>query len=235
MTESQNDKNQFLASLKEKYPSLYFFLDLVFNIVIIVLLVFLVRGFVVSPFQVFGPSMCNTLNDINGQCQEGFGEYLIVNKALYYPFFKHRFGAPKRGDIVVFRPPHNKNDFYIKRIIGLPGETVKLQSGKVYISNKEHQTGYELPEEYLSSANKGKTFPIISQMIAKYEVPENMYFVLGDNRNKSTDSRTCFRAPGDPACNDPNNHFLPIGLIEGKASLVLWPFNRIRLFKNPVY
>ncbi|MBI4994041.1 signal peptidase I [Candidatus Peregrinibacteria bacterium] len=225
----------FIDKLQLKHPTIYFVFDLIVNIVIIVVLVFAVRTYLISPFQVYGPSMCDTLNYIKNSCQDAFGEYLIVNKAVYYPFFGKRFSAPQRGDIIVFRPPDNTKDFYIKRIIGLPGEKVKIQNGKVFIFNKEHQSGLELAEDYLNKDNKDQTFPIPSHLTANYEVPEETYFVLGDNRKKSTDSRTCFRGPGDRECNDPINHFLSVDKIEGKAWVVLWPFNHIRLLKNPAY
>lgn len=236
MSESKKAKSwDFLDRLEEKSPTLYFFVDLILNIAVIVILVYTVRTYLISPFQVYGPSMCNTLNYINESCQDAFGEYLIVNKAAYYPFFGHRFDPPKRGDIVVFRPPHNTNDYYIKRIIGLPGERVKLQNGKVYIYNKEHQSGFPLPEPYLNKENKGQTYPIPSQIVANYEVPQNGYFVMGDNRKKSTDSRTCFRGAGDSECAGSQNNFLAIERIEGKAWVVLWPFNKIRLLHSPAY
>ncbi|MBI2453767.1 signal peptidase I [Candidatus Peregrinibacteria bacterium] len=205
----------------------------------VVILVYGVRTYLISPFQVYGPSMCDTLNYVNETCQEKFGEYLIVNKAVYYPFFGKRFGTPKRGDIVVFHPPQNKKDYYIKRIIGLPGEKVIIQSGKVIIASligdKEYGKGVELPESYLSAENRGKTLTYPSQLIAEYVVPEDSYFVLGDNRRKSTDSRTCFRIQGSRECDDEKNHFLPISMIEGKAWVVLWPFGKTRLLTKDPY
>lgn len=236
MFKSEKSKiSQLLGNLQEKHPRIYFIADLFINIVVIVILVFTVRTFLISPFQVFGPSMCDTLNKIGDSCEDGFGEYLIVDKASYYPFFGHRFGPPGRGDIIVFRPPHNSEDFYIKRVIGLPGEKVKIQNGKIFIVNKENQSGFELQEDYLNQDNKNQTYPILSHLVTTYEVPENTYFVMGDNRKKSTDSRTCFRGPGDNFCNDPNNHFLSIEQIEGKAWIVLWPFNKIRILNDPAY
>lgn len=232
---NESEKPNFLNRFREKHPTLYFLADLIINIAVIVVLVYGVRTLLISPFQVYGPSMCDTLNNINKKCQDGYGEYLIVNKVLYYPFFGYRFGAPQRGDIIVFRPPHNPNDFYIKRIIGLPGEKVKLQNGKVYIYNKEHQTGWELPEPYLNEENRNQTYPMLSQMVTTYEVPEGRYFVLGDNRLKSTDSRMCFRGPGDSECNNPINYFLDINRIEGKSWIVLWPFDRARILRSPAY
>lgn len=226
---------KIIDKLQEKHPTIYFTLDLVVNIVIIVVLVFAVRTYLISPFQVYGPSMCDTLNYIKQTCQDRFGEYLIVNKAVYYPFFGKRLSVPQRGDIIVFRPPSNTKDFYIKRIIGLPGEKVKIQNGKVFIYNKEHQNGWELKEDYLNKDNNGQTFPVPSHLSATYEVADGTYFVLGDNRKKSTDSRTCFRGPGDRECDENINHLLPTDEIEGKAWVVLWPFNKIRLLKNPEY
>lgn len=236
MFESKKDKKwAWREQFKLRHPTSYFFADLLLNILVIIILVYGVRTYLISPFQVFGPSMCETLNEINGKCQDGFGEYLIVNKAIYYPFFGHRYETPERGDIVVFRPPHNNQDFYIKRIIGLPGEKIKLQNGKVYIYNKENQAGFELPEPYLNAENRGQTFTFNSQIVTTYDVPEGKYFVLGDNRKKSTDSRTCFRGPGDKECDNLVNHFLPASQIEGKAWLVLWPFNKVRHLANPDY
>lgn len=236
MVDSKKDKkSNFLDRLEEKNPTLYFFVDLILNIVIIVLLVYTIRTYFISPFQVYGPSMCDSLNHINSKCQEGFGEYLIVNKALYYSFFGYRLGKPERGDVIVFRPPHNSKDFYIKRIIGLPGERIKIQNGKVFIFNKEHQSGFELHELYLNRESKNQTYSFPSQLVASYEIPENYYFVLGDNRKKSTDSRTCFRGPVDQDCKDSVSHLLEINRIEGKAWVVLWPFNKMRVLPDPDY
>lgn len=236
MFKSKNSQNpNLLDRLQKSSPTLYFFVDLGLNIVVIIILVYTVRTFIISPFQVFGPSMCDSLNYIDNSCQDGFGEYLIVNKFGYYPFFGHRFDPPKRGDIIVFRPPHNADDFYIKRIIGLPGETVKLQNGKVIIVNAEHQSGYELPEEYLNEDNKGKTYPLLTHLVTTYEVPDGTYFVLGDNRKKSSDSRTCFQGPGNRGCEEDNDYFLKAKQIEGKAWVILWPFSKVRILGDPDY
>lgn len=235
MFSSKKHKSVWLEQLQETHPALYFFGDLFVNIIVIVVLVYTIRTYLISPFQVFGPSMCDSLNNLHDVCQDGFGEYLIVNKAIYYPFFSKRYKTPQRGDIIVFRPPHNQEDFYIKRIIALPGERVKLENGKVFLFNKNHQSGVKLKEEYLNEENKDHTYPVPSHVVKHFEVPENSYFVLGDNRKKSTDSRTCFRGAADPVCSGQEDYFLPIKNIEGKASIVLWPFNKLRLVKNPDY
>lgn len=237
MTDAKKEKlTDRIERFRQGHPTLYFFTDLFLNIAVIIVLVYTVRTYLISPFQVFGPSMCDTLNSINQRCQDGFGEYLIVNKAVYYPFFGHRFGMPERGDIIVFRPPENPRDFYIKRIIGLPGEKVKIQNGKVYVYNKEHQSGIELMEPYLNKNNKNQTFcPSARQKVFTYEVPEGEYFVLGDNRQQSTDSRTGFKTQSQSDCKSSPDHFLALERIEGKAWVVLWPFNKIRHLENSAY
>lgn len=232
---SSQKVSSWLEHFQETQPALYFVADLFVNIVVIIVLVFTIRTYLISPFQVFGPSMCDNLNYIEERCQEGFGEYLIVNKALYYPFFGNRFKTPQRGDIVVFHPPHNEEDFYIKRIIGLPGEEVKIQDGNVYITPAKHSSAVLLKEPYLNSDNRSQTYVIPAHLVKTYRVPEGTFFVLGDNRRKSTDSRTCFKGSSDRDCADQMNHFLPIVNIEGKASIVLWPFNKLRVLTNPEY
>lgn len=228
MSDTKKARPNALERLKQKSPTAYFFVDLALNIAVIVLLVYTVRTYLISPFQVYGPSMCDTLNLIRNSCQEGFGEYLIVDKISY------RLGKPGRGDVIVFRPPHNEEDFYIKRIIGLPGETVKIQNGRVYIFDEERPKGFELNEDYLNKDNKNKTFPILAQNSVTYKVPDGKYFVLGDNRKKSTDSRTCFKGPGDRNCSG-DNFFLERARLEGKARIILWPFNKVRFLPNPEY
>jgi len=213
-----------------------FWLDVVLNIIIIVALVFLIRTFVISPFQVSGPSMCDTLNYIDNQCQRSFGEYLIVNKFGYQNFFGWQIGMPKRGDIIVFHPPKNDSEFFIKRVIGLPGETVKLKSGEVYIFNKEHPEGYALDETYLNSVNSGNTHPYREDLTI-YEIPQGNYFVLGDNRVASSDSRSCFKeTPGGQPCKQGEaSPYLPLDHIEGKAWLVLWPITKLAILADPAY
>ncbi|PJC36541.1 signal peptidase I [Candidatus Peregrinibacteria bacterium CG_4_9_14_0_2_um_filter_53_11] len=235
MIESEKEESSALARFRERRPHLYFVGDLLLNIVIIVILVGVIRTFLLSPFQVFGPSMCDTLNTIDGECKSGFGEYLIVNKALYREVGEWRIGDPERGDIVVFRPPHNTKDFYIKRVIGLPGEKIKIQNGKVFIFNEEHQSGWQIPEPYLNEHNKDKTYLIPAQRSETFEVPAGEYFVMGDNRDKSTDSRSCFHGSSADACEDRSDHFLERSSIEGKASIVLWPFRTIRILRDPSY
>jgi len=225
---------QRLFGISDANNGLLFWLDVALNIIIIVALVAIIRTYLISPFQVYGPSMCDTLNSINGTCQKAYGEYLIVNKLGYQNFFGWQVGTPKRGDIIVFHPPQNDTEFFIKRIIGLPGETVELRSGKVYIYNSEHPEGMELPEPYLNATNRGNTHPY-NRENAIFEVPAGQYFVMGDNRTASSDSRSCFQ---ETASNTPcagKSPFLTMDHIEGKAWIILWPLNKIGILKDPSY
>jgi signal peptidase I len=117
------------------------------------------------------------------------GNFVVVNKISY------KFGQPKRGDIIVFRyPPDPAQDPYIKRVIGLPGEIVAIRDGRVYIN------GTKIPEPYLSAqTNQG----------GEWTVPQDALFVMGDNRNNSSDSRSW--------------GFVPLENVIGKAALVYWP------------
>lgn len=116
------------------------------------------------------------------------GEYVIVSRLSY------RLGSPQRGDIIVFHFPRDPNEEYIKRIIGLPGDVVAVNGGSVYVN------GQQLDETYL----KVKT-----NYIGTWEVPAGQLFVLGDNRNNSSDSHDWGTVPMD--------------YVVGKALLVYWP------------
>lgn len=123
--------------------------------------------FLFQPNQVSGNSMYSTFYD---------KEYILTDKITY------RLGEPKRGDVVVFKSPKNPDVDFIKRIIGLPGETVALTNGRVYINNEA------LPESYLSD----KIFTPGSYFLREggsVVVPDGQYFVMGDNRTGSSDSR----------------------------------------------
>jgi signal peptidase I len=220
---------------KELKETGYFWLDVLLNVIIIVALVFMIRTYIISPFQVYGPSMCDTFNFFDGQCQRQYGEYLIVNKFGYQSFGGFTIGLPKRGDVVVFHPPANNDEFFIKRVIGLPGETVKLKDGKVFIYNQDNPDGFELNEPYLNDTNRGNTQPLLAGKTV-FEIPEAAYFVLGDNRIASTDSRICFKETiGGTACSKDSSPYLTMDHIEGKAWLVLWPLNKLAVIQDPVY
>lgn len=134
-----------------------------------------IRYFLFQPFVVEGSSMEPSYHH---------GEYLFIEKVSY------RLHQPERGDVIVFKYPNNPNINYIKRIIGLPGETVGIKDGLVYINEKL------LDEPYLDENEK----TIVERdPDAKYEItlPDDRYFMLGDNRDHSSDSRNGWLLPDD--------------------------------------
>lgn len=133
---------------------------------IVLLIVLPIRLFVAQPFIVSGASMQPTFSS---------GDYLIIDQLSY------RFEEPDRQDVIVFRYPNNPSKFYIKRVIGLPGETVEVTSSGVKIINEENPGGFLLEEPYISGGVTGTS---------TYELEGDEYFVLGDNRGSSADSRT---------------------------------------------
>lgn len=138
--------------------------------IFLIIVVFILFGvFAVQPVVVEGTSMLPQLND---------GERLLVNKLVYYKIQSVSWGHIERGDIVVFWFPKEPDKSYVKRIIGLPGEMVEVKNGRVLIN------GQELNEDYLDTEhNQGlPSFP------AK-RVEDHYYFVMGDNRDNSSDSR----------------------------------------------
>jgi signal peptidase I len=135
---------------------------------IVLLIVLPIRLFVAQPFIVSGASMQPTFSS---------GDYLIIDQLSY------RFNKPQRKDVVVFRYPKNPSKFYIKRIIGLPGETVKIEDSGIRISNDNNPDGFVLDEPYLQSHDTDSTKNV-------YTLDDDEYFVLGDNRSSSSDSRT---------------------------------------------
>lgn len=142
--------------------------ELVRVILLAVVIVLPIRLFIAQPFIVSGTSMVPTFHD---------SEYLIVDEISY------RVEDPKRGDVIVFRFPHNPSVFYIKRVIGLPGETVEIEKGVVTIKNEENPDGIKIDEPYVSAiVDDGRDMTVT--------LKETEYFVLGDNRPASSDSRS---------------------------------------------
>lgn len=210
-----------------------FALDLGLNILIIVGLALVIRTYLVSPFHVYGPSMCDTLNFIDEECVDTYGEYIIVNEIVYHEFFGESISNPKNGDVIVFRPPNGNKDFFVKRIIGSPGDKIKIQDGLVYRWSNIEEKYVKLDESsYLSKENLGRTF-IPGKESEEFEVPEDSYFAMGDNRTRSTDSRVCFRAVSSAECTgDQEMAFVPRKNIRGKAWVVFWPPKYARSIKS---
>lgn len=170
-------------------------LSTILYLALVILAAYLIVTFVGQRTEVNGSSMENTLDN---------GDNLIVDKISY------RLGSPKRFDIVVFPYPQNPSTYFIKRVIGLPGETVQIDSsGKIYINGQVLEENFG--REVISN-------PGLAQEPIK--LGEDQYFVLGDNRNNSMDSRDS-----------------RVGLISGKsmvgkAFLRIWPLNKFGLVRH---
>ncbi|MFZ1019766.1 MAG: signal peptidase I [Minisyncoccia bacterium] len=151
-----------MEQIKTKWQS---FWELVRFAVIALIIVIPIRIFVAEPFVVSGLSMFPTFNN---------GDYLIVDKLSY------ELGNPKRDDVVVFRYPGDTTKFFIKRIIGLPSETVDIKGNEVTITNAAHPSGFTLDEPFVKNPADNDTHFVLTG---------NEYFVMGDNRPESSDSR----------------------------------------------
>lgn len=205
-----------MASKLTKRSILFHVFDVTLNIVIIVAIVAIIRTFVVSPFQIEGNSMVDTLVH---------KEYIVINK------FRYLFREPQRGDIVVFRPPTDLSKYYVKRVIGLPGETVVVRDGNVYIRRGGQDV--KVNEPYLSTMNQGKTFryPVQSGDTSEetFQVPQGQYFLLGDNRQGSLDSRSFAYVGGHETA------YVPEDNIKGSVWFVALPITKIHAFEAPTY
>lgn len=203
--------------MQKQRSLLWHLLDVALNIVIIVGIVAGIRTFLVSPFQVEGDSMLDTLEH---------KQYIIINKLGYF------MGNPTRGDVVVFRPPSDHKKHYVKRIIGIPGDIVTIRGGKVYLQTPRAEGAMELEEPYLNEHNAGRTYihPPNSGKTEeqRFEVPDGHYFLLGDNRQGSLDSRSFgAQAEGSP--------FVPDKDIKGKVWFVALPISQIHVLEAPEY
>lgn len=130
------------------------------------LIVLPIRMFIAQPFIVSGASMETTFSS---------NEYLIVDQVTY------RFEEPERGDIIVFRYPKDPSKFFIKRIIGIPGDTIEIDGNTVTLTNEEYKEGITLDEPYIHKMSPNTTLT--------ETLREDEYFVMGDNRDASSDSR----------------------------------------------
>jgi len=175
-----------------------FALELVEIVVISLAIILPIRYFLIQPFYVKGASMEPTFDD---------HEYLIIDELSY------RLRAPGRDEVVVFRYPLDPRQYFIKRIIGLPGETVRISDGKIVIVNAEHPDGFALDESaYLSP-------DVVTRGDHTFELKQDEYFVMGDNRGASLDSRTF--GP------------LPLKNVVGRVWIRGWPLDRATVFSAP--
>ena len=194
-TEEENTQQRLSAIFSSLGQFMLSFLETIIVALVISVILYL---FVVTPHEVVGSSMYPTYKN---------GEYLMANKV------KYRFTEPKRGDVIIFE--YSDTQDFIKRIIGLPGEEVSLIDGRLYIN------GVPLDEtNYLDSSiyTNGDDFLKEGQTV---KVPDGEYFVCGDNRQRSSDSR----AFGTIAKSK----------IKGKVLLVYWPFNAFRFATEKAY
>ena len=113
--------------------------------------------------------------------------------AQFFEKIPLNIGNPQRGDVVVIRPHVSEiQEYYLKRVIGLPGETVRIFDGKVFIKKVDAEDFVEINEPYLSLVNSGQTLVNDQRTEKIFEIPESSYWVMGDNRLNSSDSRNCF-------------------------------------------
>lgn len=155
-----------------------------------------IRLFIAQPFVVSGDSMVPTFHD---------GQYLIVDELSYI------LRGPSRGDVVIFRYPNDTKRFFIKRIIGMPNEKINISNGVVTIYNDENKEGFKLSEPYID-----ETF----HTTANYTIGPEEYFVMGDNRNRSSDSRMW--------------GLLPRKLMIGRAYLRLLPLQELSFLPGAI-
>lgn len=171
-------------------------MDILEVIVLAVGIFLIVYLLILRPHKIKGQSMHPNFPD---------GEYLLTEKISYY---RH---DPERGDVIVFKPPISEDEF-IKRVIGLPGDTVMILNGKVFVNDEE------LKEDYIKVPTNPSSFLSEGE---RYTVPEGNYFVIGDNRPHSSDSRA----------------WGPITkkVITGKAWVVYYPFDKAGKVEKPSY
>lgn len=172
-----------------------FILELIRLIFISLIIILPIRLYIAQPFFVKGGSMEPNFFD---------GDYLIIDEISY------RFKEPERFDVIVFHSPFNPKQFFIKRIIGLPGETIEIKNDKIKIYNESNPSGFFLDESGYLAKNQ------LNIGNLKISLKDKEYFVLGDNRLQSSDSR--YWGP------------LYRSYIVGRAFLRAWPLNRLDKF-----
>lgn len=186
-TPMQQEDTVVNTSRQQKHP----LAEIVEFALIALLIVIPVRMFIAQPFIVSGASMEDTFHS---------GEYLIIDQASYY------FEDPSRGDVIVFRYPQDPSKFFIKRVIGIPGDTIDIQGDAVTITTNEGQT-ISLSEPYVKSMAENTS---LTETLGERE-----YFVMGDNRDASSDSRVWGVLQKDK--------------IVGRAFLRLFPFTEMEV------
>ncbi|EKE26933.1 MAG: hypothetical protein ACD_4C00115G0009 [uncultured bacterium (gcode 4)] len=214
MENPSNEVNTEITELKPEKPKMEEFIEFVRDLIIIFIIVMIIRTFIAAPFQISWSSMEASYHD---------KEFIIVDKFSYAKIWSLAIWNPWRWDVVIFRPhASNWKEFYIKRVIWLPWEKIKFQDWEVYI--EKNNEFIKLNEDYLST-NKWKTFLPADVKENTFTIPDNEYFLMWDNRNNSSDSRSCFLS-----CSiEPSSHFI-------KRSDILWKvfldFGYFNIFKE---
>lgn len=167
-------------------------------VVLAIAIVIPIRYFLFQPFVIEGSSMEPNFHE---------GDYLIVDELSY------RLRAPERGEVVVFKYPRDTSKRFIKRVIGLPGETIQISDGRVTITPVSGNS-FTLSEDYIPYGLKAPD-------VAPYKLGEGQYYVLGDNRPFSWDSQDWEE--------------LPLKYIIGRVQLRLWPLNQLSVVEVPQY
>ena len=179
----------------ERQDAVTFFWEVVKIVLISLAIIVPVRYYLIQPFFVKGASMEENFDD---------GDYVLIDEISF------RFRQPQRGEVIVFRAPREPSQFYIKRIIGLPGEIIQIKNNQVTIFNSKSPNGFVLEESAYLSEEIETTGDL------KVNIGPNEYFVLGDNREHSSDSRV-WGSVGE-------------NLISGKVFFRAWPFNKVAKF-----
>lgn len=206
-SENKTEEQKFEAGTNEIQPpknilkNVLIFVGEIAEIIVISLAIIIpVRYFLVQPFYVKGASMEPNFYD---------GEYLIIDELSY------QLRVPERGEVVVFKYPFDTRQYFIKRIVGLPGEEITIGNGKIIVFNKEYPQGIYIDEtNYLESG-------LLTFGETKITLSEDEFLVLGDNRSASLDSRTFGPLKED--------------LIIGKVWLRGWPLERVGSLEKPIY
>lgn len=191
MNETAQEKNNSdvtpITILQKKHkPEKTFLRELIEFAIVAIVIVIPFRIFIAQPFVVNGASMDPTFKN---------GEYLIVDQLSY------RFGTPERGSVLIFKYPKDPSKYFIKRVIGLPNETVNIKDGVVTIKNSTHKNGFVLTEPYITHT-KSDSFQMT--------LDSNEYFVMGDNRAGSADSRVWGPLPTEDIIGRPLFRLFPV-------------------------
>ncbi len=232
-----NSESSFIETDLEEVNSTFSeFIKFLRDFVIILLIVFFIRTFIITPFQINGASMEASYHD---------KEFILVDKFSYLDFTQDMWdatdnailsfltslwqkipihiGDPVRGDVVVIKPHVDKNrEHYIKRVIGLPGDIIRFESGSVLIQVAWSDKFVQLDEPYLMLSNSGHTY--LPEYIEwnQFLVPPDTYWVMGDNRQNSADSRQCFQNCYGVWV---SAHFIKRSNVIGRVLLNFWYFN----------